>query len=185
LKIFRLPPPPAARGQTEEVYRVLLQSLDALYRTAKRLTGRADVAEDLVQDTARKALEGMPALKDDRNIQAWLFRILMNAIRDQARRKKLWVEVEASGEPADFTALSEEVALATAEDIRRAIAILTPETQAVALLIDLEEFTIAETAGILQIPPGTVASRLSRARRELRKALRSYASKSSRRGGRS
>jgi RNA polymerase sigma-70 factor (ECF subfamily) len=171
------------------MYRVLLQSLDALYSTAKRLTGRAEVAEDLVQETARKALESMPGLKDDRNIRAWLFRILINGIRDYGRRKKLWAEVEPSRrnqleeEPLDFNTLSEEVVLSTAEDIRRALAGLPPDARAVVILVDIEQFTIAEAAAVLQIPPGTVASRLSRTRRDLRQALRSYASKSSRGGG--
>src|SRR5260370_42361856 len=70
--------PAADQHRTEVVYRVLLENLDALYSTAKRLTGRADLAEDLVQETARKALQAIPALTDERDTTAWLFRILMN-----------------------------------------------------------------------------------------------------------
>lgn len=95
MKIVRLQPRLPDQHHAEVFYRVLLENLDALYSTAKRLTGRADLAEDLVQETARKALEAMPALKDERNIRAWLFRILLNGIRDQVRRKKLWAEVVA------------------------------------------------------------------------------------------
>src|SRR2546425_3542871 len=99
--------PSADQRRGELVYRVLLENLDALYSTAKRLTGRADLAEDLVHDTARKALEAIPALKDERNTRAWLFRILLNGIRDQARRKKLWVEVETDKEVPDQNLISE------------------------------------------------------------------------------
>jgi len=175
--------PPGDQHRAEVVYRVLLENLDALYSTAKRLTGRADLAEDLVQETARKALEAIPALTDARNTRAWLFRILLNGIRDHARRKKLWIEVEADEETLELSAISENVAGATAEDVRRALSSLQPETRSLAILIDIEEFTIAEAAAMLQIPPGTAASRLSRARRELRELLQAYRSRSSRSGG--
>src|SRR5215472_6413451 len=101
LKIVRLRPGSGDPRSAEAVYRVLVQSLDALYSTARRLTGRADLAEDLVQDTARRALEAIPALKDERNTRAWLFRILLNAIRNYLRRKKLWEEVEIDERTAD------------------------------------------------------------------------------------
>jgi RNA polymerase sigma-70 factor (ECF subfamily) len=175
--------PPGDQHRAEAVYHVLIENLDALYSTAKRLTGRADLAEDLVQETARKALEAIPALKDERNTRAWLFRILLNGIRDQARRKKLWVEVEADEEPPGLHAMPEGVADATTEDVRRALSSLPPETRSIAILVDVEDFTIAEAATMLQIPPGTAASRLSRARRELREFLQVYRSRSSRRGG--
>ena len=71
----------------------------------------------------------------------------------------------------------------TAEDVRRALSNLAPEIRTLAILIDIEEFTIAEAAAILQIPPGTAASRLLRSRRELRALLKSYRSRSPRSGG--
>ena len=182
MKILRFQPP-ADQHRAESVYRVLLENLDALYRTAKRLTGRADLAEDLVQETARKALEAIPALKDERNTKAWLFRILLNGIRDQARRKKLWAEVEADERTPDLNVIPDSVEGFAAEDIRRALSSLTPEIRSLAILIDIEEFTIAEAAAMLRIPPGTAASRLSRARRELRELLRAYQCRSSQRGG--
>lgn len=73
--------------------------------------------------------------------------------------------------------VSESLAFATAEDVRRALSSLAPETRAIAILVDIEEFTIAEEAAILQIPPGTVASRLARARRQLRELLQAYESR--------
>src|SRR5258708_2148753 len=101
--------PPGDQHRAEVVYRVLLENLDALYRTAWRLTGRADLAEDLVQETARKALEAIPALTDARNTRAWLFRILLNGIRDRARRTKLWAEREADEATPDLNESSVSV----------------------------------------------------------------------------
>src|SRR5260370_16152142 len=81
-----LPVRGAANTWEEPVYRALLENLDTLYSTARRLTGRTDLAEDLVQDTASKALQAIPTLRDDRNLRAWLFRILVNNLRDFLRR---------------------------------------------------------------------------------------------------
>ena len=173
---------PAERPYSEAVYSALLANLDALYSTAKRLLGRADLAEDLVQETARKAIEGIATLQHERNTKAWLFRILLNGIRDQARRKNRWTEVDPD-EHALFLAVPENMEGVTTEDVRRALSSLTPDIRAVAILIDIEEFTIAETAAMLRIPPGTAASRLSRARRELRELLHAYRSGSARSGG--
>lgn len=183
LKILRFHPDSGDQQRYETVYRTLLQSLDGLYNTARRLTGHADLAEDLVQETARKALEAIPALKDERNTRAWLFRILLNGIRDHLKRKKLWGEVEIDEESPDLGAVFGDVVAATAEDVHRALSSLAPKARALVILIDIEEFTIAETAAMSQIPPGTAATRLARAHRELRDLLRDYQSKSSRRGG--
>jgi len=168
------------------VGRLLLENLDHLHSTAHRLTGRADVAEDLVQETARKALRAAAALNDLRNIRAWLFTILVNAARDYLRRDQRWKEgpYDAAKETVLPNIDLESVALVTAEDVRRALAQLAPAQRAVVLLVDLEEFTIAEAAQMLKLPPGTVASRLARAHEALRELLRAYAARSSQRGGR-
>lgn len=172
---------PGQQPGREAVCRALLQSLDGLYRTAKRLTGRADLAEDLVQETARKALESVPNIKDDRSTKAWLFRILLNGLRDHLRKKKLWVEV-ASDEASSPFELFELPELGKSSDVRQALSDLTPPLRAIEILVDIEEFTIAEVASILQIPPGTVASRLARARREMRERLRAYTPRSAEKG---
>ena len=183
MNIRSLPSRPDEQSGREAVSRALLQYLDALYRTAKRLTGLADWAEDLVQETARKALESVPNIKDDRSTRAWLFRILLNGLRDHLRKKKLWVEV-AADDPQSRFELSELPELGTPSDVRQALDDLPPPLRAIEILVDIEEFTIAEAASILQIPPGTVASRLARARREMRERLRPYAPRSTGKGGR-
>ena len=161
------------------VGRVLLENLDSLYSTACRLTGRTDLAEDLVQETARKALKGSPNLENDRNVRGWLFTILVNSVRDHIRR--------GDGEPGELVQdrASQRLTLqwAAAQDVRRALAQLSPARRAVVVLVDIEEFTIAETAAMLELPPGTVASRLARAHRELRDRLQVYRSEAAQGGG--
>ncbi len=152
MKILPFPVRRPANTWEEPVYRALLENLDTLYSTARRLTGRTDLAEDLVQDTASKALQAIPTLRDDRNLRAWLFRILVNNLRDFLRR-----------EP-DEPLIEPDTALDG----------LSPCARAVIILIEVQGFTISEAASMLQSPPGTVASRLARARTELRDRLTAY-----------
>lgn len=181
------PGSPSERGESlaHAVGRVLLENLDRLYATAHRLTGRADVAEDLVQETARKALRAAPALREPGNLRAWLFTILVNAARDHLRRDPLWAtDPDDPAEAVAPKADSESIARIAAEDVRRALGQLAPAQRAVVLLVDLEEFTIAEAAQMLKLPPGTVASRLARAHGALRNLLKVYGARSSQLGGR-
>lgn len=157
----------------ERIGGLLVESLDALYSTAQHLTGSPEVAEDLVQETARKALERVASLQHDRNLRAWLFRILLNTIRDLLKRKKLWVESEIELEPEDHHSAS-RLSFATTVDVRNALSALPTPARAVVLLIDIEEFTIFEAATILGVPPGTISSRLARARSRLRQQLKGY-----------
>jgi RNA polymerase sigma-70 factor (ECF subfamily) len=163
---------------------MLLANLDALYSAAHRLSGRAGLAEDLVQETARKALEAVPTLRDERNVRGWLFKILINALRDHLRRRQLWAELDPEGGEPETSPDPASFAQATVEDVRAALSRLTPQRRALVMLVDIEEFTIAEAAGMLNIPLGTAASRLARAHRELRDLLAAYRSNASERGGR-
>jgi RNA polymerase sigma-70 factor, ECF subfamily len=171
------------QSHEQSVCGVLLGHLDALYSAAHRLTKRADLAEDLVQETARKALEGLPGLRDERNIRGWLFKILFNSLRDHLRRSRLWEELDPEDEELEPGTDVEGLSRATAQDVQTAIDQLSPARRAIVILIDIEEFTIVEAAGILRIPPGTVASRLARAHCELRDRLRAYRSRSIQGGG--
>lgn len=184
MKVLPFQSRPAAESREELVYRVLLGSLDSLYSTARRLSGRADLAEDFVQETARKALQAMPSLRDERNVRAWLFKILINTARDHLRRSRSWEELDPGSEEFETNLDLESLSRAEVHDVGRALSRLRPPLQALVILIDLEEFTLAEAAGMLKIPPGTAASRLARARRELRDLLESYRSRSSRSGER-
>ncbi|MBI1786539.1 MAG: RNA polymerase sigma factor [Acidobacteria bacterium] len=180
------PRPPAGESRESPehaVGRMLLENLDGLYSTAYRLTGRADAAEDLVQETAHKALRAAASLRDQRNLRAWLFTILVHAIRDHVRRRRRWEESDQQIESAPAGPDLESLSQAAVQDVRDALGRLSPPQRAVVLLVDLEEFTIAEAARMLQAPPGTVASRLARAHQALKGLLRAYGSRSSELGG--
>lgn len=180
-----LPFQPRGSGESLEhaVGRLLLENLDRLYSTAHRLTGREDVAEDLVQETARKASRAMPSLKSERNLRAWLCTILVNAARDYFRRGEPEEEYDPESEDLSSNLDLEGVSLAAVQDVRSVLGRLTPPHRAVVILVDLEEFTISEAAQMLKLPPGTVASRLARAHRALRDLLRAYGSCSCEIGG--
>lgn len=154
-----------------------------VYNLSLRLTGNHAEAGDLAQDSLVKALKGLPSLKDG-NSGAWIYRITVNAwknfLRAKAARKTMRFfspdGVGVESEPAD--AASPEPgpeALASAADekarIERALKLLTPEERAVLVLRELDGMTYAEIAESLDVPLGTVKSRLVRARMVLVDAL--------------
>jgi len=153
-----------------------LEHVDALYGLAYHLCGNASDAEDLVQDTYARALAGAARFEDGTNLRAWLFRILRNCFIDRARRRNVVLEIPddtldaRATEPWDAAAL-DQLRYVTASEIVAAIATLPIEFRFVVYL-DLEGFSEAETAEILRCAPGTVKSRLSRAKARLRAALK-------------
>lgn len=176
------PSQPPESGE-HAVGRLLLEHLDSLYSTAYRMTSRADQAEDLVQEAARKALRAAGALTGQRNLRAWLFTILVNAVRDYLRRQERWAERSLEDEVAAPNLEVEILSSASVQDVRRAVSRLTLTQRVVVILVDLEGFTVSEAAQMLRLPPGTVASRLGRAHQALRDCLRDYASPSEEIGG--
>lgn len=161
----------------------LIESADSLFATAWRLTGRGDLAEDLVQEAAAKALRSVPELRDAAKARAWLFKILVNCARDHFRKSREWSEYDADDGPLDRPVDSTAIERATTRDVRRALAEIGVSRRAAVVLIDVEGFTIAEAADILGIPPGTAASRLARARVELRERLQAYQPRPAETGG--
>jgi len=159
--------------------------LDALYRAALHLTGNRDDAEDLVQETYLRAFQSFRRLEKEGAIKAWLFKILAHALQDRLRKKPAEVSLEAEEGGLAWAAVQrgraeespeEEVSQAEARAlVREAIAKLPPDFRAVVLLADLEGFSYKEIAQILNIPIGTVMSRLYRGRRVLRRKLQRYA----------
>src|SRR5258706_10416655 len=153
-----------------------LAHVDELYGLARHLCGNTSDAEDLVQDTYARALAGAGGFEAGSNLRAWLFRILRNCFIDQARRRSIVLEIptdtldERASEPWDAASL-EQLRYITADEVGRAIASLPIEFRFVVCL-DVEGFSEAETADILRCPPGTVKSRLSRAKARLRAALK-------------
>ncbi len=134
----------------------------SLLRVARRLVRDHATAEDLVQETMLSAWRGLHQFRAGTNERAWLFRILINAIRARARKQKITPIVADAIEAPSF---------AEAVEISQALDALSAEHREVLLLGVVEEFTCQEIAGILSIPIGTVMSRLSRARQALRERL--------------
>ena len=136
--------------------------LRSLLRVARRLALDGATAEDLVQETMLLAWRGFHRFQTGSNARAWLFRILLNAFYGEGRK--------ASRAPLPIPVVV-ETKLQEAVEIEEALQALPIEQRTVLLLCVVEGFTCREAGEILNIPIGTVMSRLSRARQELRKSL--------------
>jgi RNA polymerase sigma-70 factor, ECF subfamily len=163
-----------------------LASLNALYRTARRLTRTAADADDLVQETYLKAFRAAGTFRPGTNLRAWLFTILHNTARNRARdraREAVVVDSEAVERAAELpsgvpwgagVAESPETLLLRdmlAPELQAALDALPEAFREAVLLRDVEEFSYAEIAEILEIPVGTVMSRISRGRQALYRRL--------------
>ena len=159
--------------------------LDSAYRTALRLTGQAASAEDLVQEAFLRAFRAFNQFERGTNFKAWLFRILTNVFLNDYRRKGREPQTTdfADVEPADTATPSGEFKAEEVEAIRshlgdeavKAIDRLPADFRLPFLLSTFEGFSYKEIASILDIPMGTVMSRLFRARRLLKLDLKEYA----------
>jgi RNA polymerase sigma-70 factor, ECF subfamily len=156
----------------------VLPELDVLYRVALRLTGSPPVAEDLVQDTLVRAFRAFDRF-DGRYPRAWLLTILRNTRSNDLRKRRpdlLDTEVvdqlPAGGREGDRDATaSQAIAGQLAPQVRDAVASLSAKHRAVLVLVDLDGLTYREAAEVLDVPEGTVMSRLHRARRRVRSQL--------------
>ena len=147
-----------------------LAHIDALFHVARYLTGDDASAEDLVQQTYVRALEAETTFERGTNLRAWLMRILRNAFIDQTRRTKHTSELDEDMPDDRAEPLRTDLAAA---DIERALLELAPDARAV-ILLDLEGLSEKELADAMECEPGTIKSRLSRARAALRKRLAAY-----------
>ena len=145
-----------------------MPQLPALLRVARRLTIESTSAEDLVQETMLLAWRGFRSFQTGTNARAWLFRILLNAFHGGGRKAAL----TARPVPVQDRVLP---GLQEAVEIAEALDALSLEQRTVLLLAVVEGFTCQEIAGILDVPIGTVMSRLSRARAALREKVRGTA----------
>ena len=148
-----------------------LPHLRALYATALRLTRNPHDAEDLVQETFLRAYRGFDGFAAGTNIRAWLYTILHRARTDALRRSArvpplAELPAEGPGLPPPQDALA-----AGQEDIARALGGLPETFRAAVVLRDIEDLSYQEIARALEIPVGTVMSRIHRGRLLLRKAL--------------
>lgn len=174
---FRRPPrSTGSQNHDDEAFaQAALSHIDSLYGTALRLTRRAADAEDLVQDTYLKAFRSAHQFEPGTNLKAWLFTILHNTFRNARRhdgRNPVDVDSEAV-ERAVGTGPSEQspeqiLTRATLDaNLQAALDALPDAFRQAVWLRDVEELTYAEMAQVLDVPIGTVMSRISRGRRAL------------------
>lgn len=143
-----------------------------MYAIAYRLTRNAFDAEDLVQETYLRAYRAFDRYTPGTNIRAWLSTILHRARTDMLRKRGRSPEtVELADEGPAVPATAEALLASGHEDIERALAELPEAFRAAVVLRDVQEFSYEEIAGILDVPKGTVMSRIHRGRALLRKAL--------------
>jgi RNA polymerase sigma-70 factor (ECF subfamily) len=173
---FRRPPRAAGSDvEREEFAQAALSHVDSLYGTALRLTRRAADAEDLVQDTYLKAFRSAHQFQPGTNLKAWLFTILHNTYRNSRRhdgRNPVDVDSEAveraAGEGPAEQSPEQILTRATLDaDLQAALDGLSDAFRQAVWLRDVEELSYAEMAKVLDVPIGTVMSRISRGRRAL------------------
>ena len=177
----RRPPPPDSEAEPEDQFaRDALAYVDSLYGTALRLTRRPADAEDLVQETYLKAFRASAQFERGTNLKAWLFTILHNTFRNLRRhdvRSPVDVDSETVENAADLVAQDQTPEqLLTRDtldaDLQAALDALPEAFRQAVWLRDVEELTYAEMADVLNVPIGTVMSRISRGRRALYEGVR-------------
>lgn len=158
---------------------------DVVYTMAYRLTGDDEEARDLAQDVLVRLNRGLSRYREG-NFEGWLYRTTVNAFRDRLRKRKRLREEVLPEEPKGMQTreiVEEAVQQQELHDVvQRALVKLPPEYRAAVVLRDLQGRSYEEIAEILDIPAGTVRSRIHRGREALRQLLESYVNE--REGGR-
>lgn len=164
-----------------------MPNIRAMYNFAHRLTYDEDDAKDLVQDTFMKSYRFINSFHQGTNAKAWLFRIMKNSfINDFRKKSKQPTKVDYQEVEGYYNSEGTQKSVTTdlrvdtvknliGDEITNALAALDVDFRTVIILCDLEGFTYEEMAKILDIPIGTVRSRLHRARNLLKEKLQSYA----------
>lgn len=164
---------PVSAAREDDFAVQALPHMDDLFRIALRMTGDRARAEDAVQEAFLQAWKSFDKFQPGTNCRAWLFRILFYTVHHQRRKLFRFPVASDSEELLELSVSAAEPVAETLTDsqIQEAVDALPPDYRAVALLVDIEEFAYREAAEILNVPIGTVMSRLSRARRMLREKL--------------
>ena len=157
---------------------------DQVYRVARHLVGSREEAEDLMQETYARAFRSWRSYQPGTNLRAWLLRILTNLNIDRGRKRQRTPETQPLEEGDYFLYNKLEAAVGDAaadeervverlsqDDIVGALSAVPHNFRDVVVLVDIGDFSYADAAQILDIPIGTVMSRLHRGRRILKKQL--------------
>jgi RNA polymerase sigma-70 factor, ECF subfamily len=178
----------SATDRNDRFERDALVFMDQLYAAALRYTKNPEDARDLVQDTYLKAFNSFHQFEEGTNLRAWLYRVLtttfINTYRKDQRRPQIasgeledWQLAEAQSHTSDLGKSAEVEALENLpdSDIKRALQEIPEEFRIAVYLADVEGFSYKEIADIVEVPAGTVMSRLHRGRKLLRDKLADYA----------
>ncbi len=178
---------------SESFEEIALPHLNTVYRAAVAICGHQDKAEDLVQDTFVKAFERFESFEKGTNCKAWLFQILRNTWIDRLRHRKVaGLTLPLEEEIVAETSKDYETVWSNAEDlienfsdeqIIKALSELPEDQRLTLFLTDVEQLSQKEVAQITGVAVGTVKSRTSRARVELKNKLSSYAKQMGLTGG--
>ena len=169
------------RGRTEAFGELIRRYQDRLYNTVYRLLGNAEDARDVVQDAFINAFQSLDSFKGDSRFFTWLYRIAMNTAFSFKRKQRAVLSIHRACEgntalePLDPSeATQPDFALEQADEerlLQRALLQLSADHRAVLIMKDMEGQKYEAMAEILQVPIGTIRSRLHRARMELRELL--------------
>jgi RNA polymerase sigma-70 factor (ECF subfamily) len=156
----------------QEKDRLIIEQIPRLRRYARALTGNAPAAEDLVQDCLERAWNKFHLWQTGSNMRAWMFTIMhnihVNQVRKAISRPTVVSMADWNDDRGEKPVQEKRIEVL---NVGSALAQLPEEQRAVVLLIGLEELSYQEVAKVLDIPMGTVMSRLSRGRERLRKIL--------------
>ena len=182
--------PELSKRRKDEIFEEeLLPNIDALHTFAYHLSFNDDDAKDLVQETFLKSYRALDSYEPGTNAKAWLFKILKNAYINQYRKKArrptkvdyedyIGYQDREDQASVEFLDLREEIFdHLIGDEVTSAVNALPVDFRAVILLCDVEGFTYEEISKIIDIPIGTVRSRLHRARNMLKEKLAAYARK--------
>jgi RNA polymerase sigma-70 factor (ECF subfamily) len=159
----------ARHGDSSAFHALVDRHAQRLYRLAVSLVGNAVDAEDVVQETFIGAFKGLKGFQGRSSVKTWLTRILVLQAA-QFRRSRSRKKTEAMPDSVAAASKSAEAGM----DIQAALAQLSAEHQQVLVLREFEQMSYEEIAEVLDVPRGTVESRLHRARNEMRERLKSY-----------
>lgn len=158
-------------GRRRKLRSQICAERDRLYRIAWSWCHDSYQADDLVQETIARALAKIDSLREESRLQVWLTQILANLHRDHYRRVQPDTGLESdtlrAEDDPENAANRSQLIIRT----RQAIEMLKDDQRQVLTLVDIAEFSYADTASILNVPVGTVMSRLSRARMRMRNIL--------------
>ncbi|MCR1950963.1 MULTISPECIES: sigma-70 family RNA polymerase sigma factor [Clostridium] len=155
----------AKKGNKDEFLALINENKLSIYKVAKGILNNKYDIEDAIQNTIIRAYEKINTLKNNDLFKTWIIRILINECNEIIRKNKRVISLDEGINQATYNDVYEDI------DLTRAISMLCEELRTVTVLFYFEDMSSKDIAIILDIPEGTVRSRLSRARQQLRKVV--------------